>query len=294
MAEYSITNGQLSIIVLSMGAELVSLKACKTGQEYMWEGNPDFWGRTSPVLFPFVGSLRNKEFQCEGQTYAMSQHGFARDMEFKLTEETSSSLWLAVESDAKTLEQYPFAFRLEIGYELKDKSVLVKWKVTNLDKKEMYFSIGGHPGFVCPLNPAKDMTDYSIQFDTKDKVVSTVIGKSGLASAEQEIYTLEKGILPITAKLFDRDALVIEDHQASKVSFLDENKKAYLTVSFDAPLFGIWSPPKKNAPFICIEPWYGRCDSESFTGELKDREWGNVLPAGAVFESGYQVEIPAE
>lgn len=101
----------------------------------------------------------------------------------------------------------------------------------------------------------------------------------------------EEGILPVTEEVFAADALVIEDKQTGKVQLLDEGKEAYLTVTFDAPLFGVWTPPGKNAPFICIEPWYGRCDREDFTGSLEEREWGNRLAAGAVFEAAYEIAV---
>lgn len=104
-------------------------------------------------------------------------------------------------------------------------------------------------------------------------------------------YVLAEGLLPIAEDLFDGDALVIEDHQVQQVAFLGGDKKEYLAVEFNAPLVGIWSPPKKHASFVCIEPWYGRCDSEVFEGELKDREWGNTLKPGEEFEAVYKIKV---
>ena len=102
---------------------------------------------------------------------------------------------------------------------------------------------------------------------------------------------MKHGELAVTEDLFDQDALVIEGNQAHEVSLSYGQEKPYLTVRFNAPLFGIWSPPKKNAPFICIEPWYGRCDKADFTGELDKREWGNTLDAGECFEASYEVIV---
>ena len=147
MAFYQISNEQISIQVDSMGAELKSLKKKDTDTEYMWEGDPAYWKRTSPVLFPLVGSLREGSFLLDGKRYPMGQHGFARDLEFQVKSEAANEIWFYLESDAQTLEKYPYAFLLELGYELQGSTVIVKWKVTNPADGELYFSIGGHPAF---------------------------------------------------------------------------------------------------------------------------------------------------
>ncbi|MDD2971142.1 MAG: aldose 1-epimerase family protein [Lachnospiraceae bacterium] len=290
MGMYTIQNEEICIKVNSFGAELTSLQDVNTKREYMWSADPTYWKRTSPILFPFVGGLKNKEYSYEGKTYPMSQHGFARDMEFQLIEQTASKLLFALESDEETLQKYPFAFQLILGYELKGRKVIVSWQVNNKDQKKMYFAIGGHPAFLCPIDPDKKQTDYEIYFGT-DEITSSMIGESGLMTTEKIVYPLQDGALSVTEDLFEHDALVIEHNQTQKVAFLDENEMPYLTVSFDAPLFGIWSPPHKNAPFICIEPWYGRCDAEDFEGNLAEREWENSLEVNGTFKTKYSISI---
>ncbi|MDO4333438.1 MAG: aldose 1-epimerase family protein [Eubacteriales bacterium] len=291
MGFYSLKNGDLSALFISTGAELKSLKDCKTGREYMWNANPDFWKRTSPVLFPLVGNYKNKEIRHNGHVYSLPQHGFARDMEFELISLTQSEIWFGLSSSPETLRKYPFLFRLEIGYKLEERSLKVIWRVVNKGKETMYFSIGGHPAFVCPLKKDEKQSDYYLLFDANQEVVSRRIGGSGLATDTLVPYALEDGYLRIAEDLFDFDALVIENHQAQKVSLCTPDKKPYVTVSFDAPLFGVWSVPGKSAPFVCIEPWYGRCDHENFSGTLQDREWGNALDAFQSFETQYSIEI---
>ena len=290
MAFYQISNDQISIRIDSMGAELKSLKRKDTDTEYMWEGDPAYWKRTSPVLFPIVGSLHDGSYLLNGRRYPMGQHGFARDMEFQLKSQSSQEIWFSLKSDAETLEKYPYEFLLEIGYELQGSTVIVKWKVSNPADTELYFSIGGHPAFCCPLTKGENQEDYRIWLDAKDQVTAGVI-KDGLMTAEQAVYTLENGYLRITEHLFDQDALVIENHQAQKAALVKPDGSHYLTVSFDAPLFGIWSPPGKKAPFICIEPWYGRCDAQDFAGTWQERQWGQSLAAGESFEVSYQIEV---
>lgn len=290
MALFQISNEKITVQADSLGAELKSLKSVDDGQEYMWNGDPKFWGRTSPVLFPFVGGLHNSEYYCNGKSYPMGQHGFARDMEFRLKSQVSSEIWFELTADDETLRKYPFAFCLEIGYELKDRTVIVKWRVKNSAEEKMYFSIGGHPAFLCPIDEGTKQSEYSIRFDAKNEVVSSCL-EGGLLTENRKTYALKDGILPVTETLFDADALIIEKDQAHKVSLVKPDGRDYLTVSFDAPLFGIWSPPKKNAPFICIEPWYGRCDRAGFTGDIAKREWEQALNAGETFEAQYTITI---
>ena len=270
MALYELKNEQIAITVDSHGAELKSLKKLADDQEYMWCGDAKFWGRTSPVLFPFVGGLKNKEYRFEGKTYSMTQHGFARDMDFELETQTESELWFTLESTEETLARYPFPFILNLGYRLEGSTVAVLWKVENPSEKQMYFSIGGHPAFNCPLTEGTKQSDYSVSFADTDEIVSTRISEEGLATGCMDIYHLADGHLSLTSNLFDHDALVIEDHQTDTVALCRKDGTPYLTVKMEAPLFGIWSPPGKNAPFVCIEPWYGRCGEAYFDGDLPE------------------------
>lgn len=290
MAEYILKNGEIEIKADSHGAELRAITDCKTGKTYMWCADPAFWGRVSPVLFPVVGSYKDGESRYNDKVYKMSQHGFARDMEFSLKEQTGDTLWFSLTDSAVTKEKYPFAFVLEIGYRISGRCVQVMWRVSNPAEETMYFSIGGHPAFLAPRRSADEITCY-IRFDGVKKLYARKLENGLAGNTVSEILLSEDGILPVTEELFAEDALIIENQQTGRVSLLDADKKPYLTVSFAAPLFGVWTPPGKNAPFICIEPWYGRCDKTDFAGTLAEREWGNCLHAGEVFEAAYEIEV---
>lgn len=290
MALFQISNNKIMIQVNSMGAELTSLKDVATGTEYMWNADPAYWKRTSPVLFPIVGGLKEGKYRLDGREYPMGQHGFARDMEFRLKSQVASEIWFTLESDEETLQKYPYPFVLEIGYELEDRTVIVKWRVKNPATKQVYFSIGGHPAFMCPIDEGTKQSDYKLLFDTKEPLISSGL-QNGLLSNETKTYTLENGMLPVTEHLFDKDALVIEKHQAQSVALARADGIPYLTVDFDAPLFGIWSPPGKNAPFICIEPWYGRCDRADFSDDWTKRDWIESLKPGETFTADYRITI---
>jgi len=288
MGRYVLENEWMKVEIDSFGAELKSLSRKSDNREYMWCADPAYWGRTAPVLFPFVGSLKDKKYRVNGKEYEMGQHGFARDMEFTLLEQRQDKICFGLKANEETRKKYPFEFDLELGYILEGRTVRVLWKVVNRKKEEMPFSIGGHPAFMCPILPETKQTDYLIYFDTDKPLISDVI-EDGLIGDALKEYELENGYLKITDDLFDGDALIMEKDQAHIVSLCMPDRSPYLTVRFDAPLFGIWSPVKKNAPFICIEPWYGRADRIRFNLELRDREWGNLLRQDEVFEASYEI-----
>lgn len=284
-------NDVLKVTINRFGAELSSMIKKETGVEYIWDADERFWKRSAPVLFPIVGSLKNKAFLYDGKSYPMGQHGFARDMEFSLVSNNGKEAWFSLSSDDSTYEKYPFAFSLEIGYVLLENTLKVIWKVVNEDDKVMHFSIGGHPAFMCPLNGEGAQTDYYLAFDSKEDLTYSKLSENGLVYKKDNVLATNGGKMKVTEHLFDEDALVIEGNQAHEVSLCNPDGDAYLTVAFDAPLFGLWSPAKKCAPFICIEPWYGRCDDEAFTGTLEQREYGQSLDVGAQFEVSYTIAI---
>lgn len=289
---YTLENEQLRIEVDSLGAELKSVKSQRDGKEYMWYADEAYWGRTSPVLFPFVGSICGKEYRYEGKTYAMGQHGFARDMEFAAESQSVNSIWFAAESTEETYAMYPFAFRLHIGYQLTENEVKVSWRVENTDTKEMYFSIGAHPGFLCPIHGEDTKVGYGLHFggltDTLHHHGNT---PDGMAVMEDEVLPLKQGSVFFKPGFFDRCTYMAEGRQTGEVSLIDPSGKPYVTVLFDTPLFAVWSPEGKDAPFVCIEPWYGRCDEVGFEGTLKERPYGNLLGMGETFEAAYSMRF---
>lgn len=289
---YTIQNEYLTAEVDSFGAEIKSLKRNEDGREYMWHGDEKYWGRTSPVLFPFVGAVRDKKYRFGGKEYTMGQHGFARDMEFALVSQKDDEIVFMLESDETTMAKYPFCFQLRIGYRLEKSSVKVSWQVKNPGQDRMYFSIGAHPAFLCPVNGEEDKSGYGLRFGGLDRELHHHGNTpDGMAVMEDEVLALEDGVVRFTQGFFDKCTYMAEGKQTGEVSLVDREGKDYVTVRFDAPLFAVWSPEGKDAPFVCIEPWYGRCDAVGFEGELPDRDYENVLEAGGVFEAEYEIQV---
>ena len=217
MAICEISNGKLVVSVDSLGAELKSLRRVDTEKEYMWCGDAKYWNKTSPILFPQVGGLKNGEYRFNDETYKMPKHGFARDKEFQLMSHESTEIWFVLEADEETKKIYPFDFKLEIGYRLENMTLKVLWRVQNPSEETIYFSIGGHPAFNCPIHEKDDRDNYYLGFDA-EYLRCTVIGGDGLISDKKTIYELEDRLLPISEELFERDAVIMEDYQVDRKS----------------------------------------------------------------------------
>ena len=287
--EHILENEKLKVTVSDHGAEIRSVIRKSDREELMWQADPAYWGRTSPVLFPLVGNYFEKKSVYDGKTYEMGQHGFARDMDFTLIKENADELVFELKDNAASHEKYPFDFELVIGYVLTDLTIKVSWTVRNTNDSKMYFSIGAHPAFNCDLNT------YSLYFEKAGKPVSELLANviandgSGCLSEETDRHKLNNGVLKLSDELFFKDALIMEGEQSDRVTLRDDNGNDIVTVTCPTKLFGVWSPVKKHAPFVCIEPWYGRCDRVGFNQKLEEREYGNILEPGTVFTGGYDM-----
>lgn len=290
MAQTVIKNDTIQVIVDSHGAEMTSIRDAND-REYLWNADPKYWKRHAPVLFPLVGGLKDKQYRLKGQVYAMGQHGFARDMEFELLRAEDTECWYRLTENEESLAVYPYSFTLDIGYRLGDHSVETVWRVTNSGPEPLYFSVGGHPAFVCPQSPQEKQSDYFLHFYQEKPLVLSLLGQGGLLTDQKAELELDNGRLRVDEHLFDGDALIMEHHQVQKIALVNPAGVEYVTVTYDAPLVGVWSSPGKQAPFVCIEPWYGRADAADFAGTWEEREWGNCLEAGQVFEGGFTVTI---
>ena len=286
MQTYQIKNHKMTLTVAEQGAEIRSVEV--DGMERMWDANPAFWGRTAPILFPIVGALKDNSYQYEGETYSMPQHGFARDMEFTLTEQTEESLQFVLSDNSETYENYPFHFQLTVSYEIFDSYINIGWKVLNTDEKKMYFQIGGHPAFACPCEGGMIRDDYSIKVGELP-LLETAFLEKGLLGEEKELLANE---LLLKEDTFARDAYIIQNETVGHVDLVNHvSNQVKVRVLADVPVWGIWSTADKKAPFVCIEPWYGRCDKTDFSGELSEREYIQSLEPGETFTGGYQIEF---
>lgn len=289
---HTLKNEILTVQVKEHGAELASIR--KGSVEYLWQADPMFWGRHSPVLFPIVGSVWEKRYRVDGREFELGQHGFARDMDFIMVEGGEDEVRYRLESTEDTLKKYPWPFVLEIAYRLHGNMIDVIWEVSNPGNEDMYFQIGAHPAFNYPDYDPQTVERGFLSFDRDEGLECIRIKEKGCVDAET-LYPLDipaDGLLPLTRETFDKiDTIMLQDGQIGSVALYRTDRTPWLKLSFEAPVVGIWSPPGKNAPFICLEPWYGRCDRAGYEGDYRDRDWVNRLAPGERFSSVYTIEI---
>ena len=279
----TLKNKTLTAQIKHLGAELISLQS-SNNKEYIWEGNPEFWGKHSPILFPIVGALKNNSYQYNGLEYHLSRHGFAREMEFKLLNATSNSATFSLQSNDITLQVYPFEFELHVIYTLEEKTLSVGYQVINNGKSKIPFSIGAHPAFALP----KQFENYVIAFE-KEEVLEYFLLEEDLVSHEaKKLETVDSKQI-LSYDLFINDALIFKTIQSKSLTLL-ENNEPLLKVSYpDFPSLGLWT--KMNAPFLCIEPWFGYSDTITSTSNLFDKEGIQILEVNGTFHSKFEIEI---
>ena len=287
-------NEELRIGISAHGAELSSLYDKKAEREVLWQADPAYWNRHAPILFPFVGKVCGGEYRYEGKAYKMGQHGFARDMDFELEEKSDAKVTFVLRDTEETRAKYPFAFVLRVTHTLEGRTVKVTWEVENPDEKPLYYSIGAHPAFNVPALDSEKKSDYYVCFPGKKSLSYVLIDPETEAvdfDHPQSLSLEEGGILPVSEQLFENDALVF-DYQVEKAALLFPDRTPYVTVDCKGfTSFGLWSKPKANAPFICLEPWIGRCDNMGFQGELPQKYGESKLKAKESREISYTITL---
>ena len=290
------------------GAELVSIQS--GGREYMWCGDPQYWGRKAPILFPIVGRLADDTLRINGKDYIMKQHGFARDAEFIRQEPIPTLLGGAIDVQTISgplvykmyqsggLANYPYLFDLEARYETIENAVVCSWTVRNNGNETMHFQIGAHPAFNLPNYDAKDeVHGYFSFYDAKGNEVSPIV-TSYLVDGLRHTYGSPK-VLPnglsfcaIKNDTFANDAILIEGSQVAAIALLNTHQKEVLRVVCpQAEAFGLWAPNKPGCPFVCIEPWCGIADQYDFKGDISERKCNHSLSAGESYVFNYLIQI---
>lgn len=266
----TIHNELISVRIKEKGAELESLFNKELGLEYIWNGDPAFWGKSSPVLFPIVGQLLEDKYRYQGKTYSLPRHGFARDQVFELESHTDNYAVFLLRSNESTRSLYPFDFELRINYRLDKNRLTVEYSVKNTGVGEMYFSIGAHPAFAVPLVKGTEYEDYYLAFSKIETAPRWTISKGGQIG-DAEPFLDSTSTLQLKKELFSRDALVFKGLESNQISIKSNKHLHGIEFSFSGfPFFGIWAAP--GADFVCLEPWCGIADSVKHNQELTLKE----------------------
>jgi galactose mutarotase-like enzyme len=278
----TISNGILTATINTLGAELISL--VKNNKNYIWQVDEMYWNKTSPILFPLVGRLKNDSYTFNGKTYQLPRHGFARNMEFTFDKKSDSQVIFELNETEETRLIYPFSFKLLMAYTLMENELVIEYFVRNQSDEVLPFSIGAHPAF----NISENFENYSLQFNAADTFETHHLENESF-NGKTTLVDTKNNAIALNFTLFEKDALVFKQLNSNEV-ILKNKDKAILKVNYDHfPYLGIWT--KQNAPFLCIEPWCGLADSNNHNGDLEEKEGMNHLPAGEDFLRAIRIEI---
>ena len=280
---YKIENDYLSAEINDAGAELHSLYSKENNFEYLWQGNPDIWYGQSPVLFPIIGRLLDDKYRYNGKEYTMQKHGFARKMKFDVVSCERNTAVFVLKSDDSTRVQYPFEFELYVKFELLGKTLQATHTVVNKTDGEMYFSLGGHPGFNCEIG------DY-LEFDKNETLSTETIDADSIRLADKTPVLNNENKIVITKDIFNNDALILSNIKSNAVTLRSDKHDRAVRFTFgDVPYLGIWAKP--GAPYVCIEPWCGVNDDRVVRDDISKKDAIVRLPKGGVFDLIYVAEI---
>jgi galactose mutarotase-like enzyme len=280
---FKLQSARVEIMINPLGAEIQQLKHATHGN-VLWQKNDQIWNRFAPILFPIVGRLMNDQYTLNDQSYTMRQHGFARDQVFQVIEHSEDSITLRLTDNEQTLAQYPFRFELLVKYTLYQDKLEIEHRVTNLDVKELYYSLGGHPGF----HIEGKLSAYDLDFGDDYTVQQHLITGNYYNGKTKEIQLSRK--FELSDDLFASDAIVIKSPPFQSIGFGKINGPKLFSLHCDTwTAVGLWTKP--GAPFFCIEPWWGWADALNSSGNMKEKEGIISLEPGTHSTHKYCIEF---
>ncbi|HBM14882.1 MAG TPA: aldose epimerase [Lentisphaeria bacterium] len=279
--------GNSSVKINETGAELKSFRA--QDKEIVWQTIPAVWNSSAPVLFPFVGLVRNNRFSFDGKEYQIGKHGFVRNKEFSIDEKHESSVKFLYSYSEETLKSYPFKFEFFVNFSLvSEKRLIVEYEVKNVDSKNMFFSLGSHPALDLPMKGTCH-EDYYIEFEQPETVFLYKL-VDGLLERQKTAFMTDEKIVKLGKHVFDDDALIFTGIKSRYCYLKNDKTKSCVSVCFDgAPDLGIWAKP--GADYVCIEPWFGYNDPADFNGSLEQKPGIISLKAEKSFTAFYAIEL---
>ena len=286
----TLQNKFLQIKLNTLGAELTSILA--NGKEYLWQADPSVWKGQSPILFPIIGFLKDGSYLHNGKKYSIEKHGFFRKNEHtQLVEKTDSKITFSLKSNSETLQKFPFEFDFKTSYELQENKIIVSHEVLNLGENTLYFSIGEHPAFNCSLlKKDSSHSDCYLEFETEEHLIAELIDENGLVLEDPIELSKSSKILNLPKTIFDKDALIFKNLKSEKVSLINASEGKLVSIHYNNyPYLAIWAKP--NAPYVCIEPWFGVNDYWNSNQQIENKEGIFFLKKKGFFTCPYFFEI---
>lgn len=265
------------------GAELIFFGNETTGN-ILWSKQTDHWNRVAPNLFPIVGRLVNDSYTLQGKSFRMTQHGFARDREFEVVEQSLDSIRLRLASDAELMVIYPHSFLFDVCYSLTEDGITISYETENTGSEPMYYSVGGHPAFYL----SESLENYYLEFDTAIQLErENLVGS--YFSGESSYYGVSTH-LNLGDELFETDAFVLKAPEFKSVSLKHQDGRTLIQMNCNSwTAIGFWT--KKGAPFLCIEPWWGWADHADASGKLEEKSGIRRLNPGERERLDYDLKM---
>ena len=286
-----ISNNQLAVTISPIGAEVQSIKDVNTQCEYLWHGDAHWWSGHSPILFPIVGGLWNGTCRVDGQELHISKHGFVRRAPWRVVCVEADKAVFEFVSTVGTFAIFPYAFRLTATYSLDDRKLRAEFCVENLGGSPFCFQLGGHPAIALPNWDDAQPLDGYLRLEGNPTHVLRA-GEQGCLELDTFPVPLNAdGLVPLTVDTFSHEALIFDNHQVSAATVLTPSGQPVARVESTAPVWLFWSPQGVHTPFVCLEPWYGLCDHQSFCGDITERPYINTVNGHATWMGGYGIEV---
>lgn len=284
-------NSELEVHLHPKGAEIHKIIGLKDQMNYMWKRDSQYWANSAPILFPIVGKVIDNTYRVEGKEYHLTQHGLARHNEFNVENQTDQEVTFTLDYQ-NFLDIYPYKFKLCVTYKLDGNQLACHCHVENLDTKEIYFGIGGHPAFACPMYENESSNDYYVEFEKNETISRRMLDtENSVYNGKIEALLDNEKRFFVRQEMFKDDAIVVTDFKSSWVALKSINHSKAVTLHMDNFNFlGIWATTKVGG-LLALEPWRSHADDAGFTGELKDKEDIVSLETGKSFDCTFTIEI---
>ena len=276
-----ICNEYLTVQIEHAGAQLASVKD-GAGTEYLWQGDPAIWPRRAPLLFPIIARLRDNQYLLNGRAWTIPTHGFCRSAPFSVVEQAEDRIVFRYTDTEETREVYPFAFALDVAYQLEGRALRKTHTVENRGGQPMPFELGGHDGWRAPLGGGERMDDYAIRFPGVDEICPYGMDAGNMITPKTKSYKLDRGRMPLKPSAYGLDTVILDGLPRRRAVLEDGGGRPRLAVDFDDfPYLGIWTAAKDfDTNYVCIEPWTALPDAVFVGRELTDKAGIRILQPG--------------
>lgn len=289
-----ISNESLNVRISRVGAEMQCLTDVRSGREYLWQGDAEYWSGRSPILFPIVGGMWNGECRIDGKAYRIPKHGFVKGAEWALVAQQADAATFRYTPTEENLGVFPWQFALEVTYRLEGRKLVAELRVENRSDRTMWFQAGGHPGLALPGFAQENAVDAYLRLEGRLESLLRAGDQGCIEPERQPVPLTSDGLVPVCVESFANEALIFDGHQVQAVTLLDLDRKPVCRVESTAPVWLFWSPQGVHSPFVCAEPWYGLCDHQGFEGAIEERPFMQHAEPGETWTGGYSVEITDE